>query len=124
MDKGEIARHEQFLFFSHSVFKRLVLQTGKNQGLIGKGFKSPFKFNLLILSKELAQFHFSCKCIGCWAVVNAYIGCWAQIKDLFGKLQIKLGWLVVLGFNATLTAKVISWRSVTHMCFLVFSHQY
>ena len=35
-----------------------------------------------------------------------------------------LGWLVELGFNATLTAKVISWRSVTHMCFLVFSHQY
>ena len=29
-------------------------------------------------------------------------------------------WLVVLGFNATLTAKVISW----HMCFLAFSHQY
>ena len=24
-------------------------------------------------------------------------------------------WLVVLGFNATLTAKVISWRSVTHI---------
>ena len=24
-------------------------------------------------------------------------------------------WLVVLGFNATLTAKVISWRSVTHV---------
>ena len=36
----------------------------------------------------------------------------------------RLGWLVVLGFNATLTAKVISWRSVTHMCFLAFSHQY
>ena len=34
------------------------------------------------------------------------------------------GWLVVLGFNATLTIKVISWRSVTHMCFLAFSHQY
>ena len=32
--------------------------------------------------------------------------------------------LVVLGFNATLTAKVISWRSVMHMCFLAFSHQY
>ena len=31
-----------------------------------------------------------------------------------------VGWLVVLGFNATLTAKVISWQSVTHMfpCFL------
>ena len=34
------------------------------------------------------------------------------------------GWLVVLGFSATLTAKVKSWRSVTHMCFLAFSHQY
>ena len=33
--KGEI-RHEQFLL-SHSVFKRLVLQTRKNQGLFGKG---------------------------------------------------------------------------------------
>ena len=33
-------------------------------------------------------------------------------------------WLVVLRFNATLTAKVISWRAVTHMCFLAFSHQY
>ena len=34
------------------------------------------------------------------------------------------GWLVVLGLNTTLTAMVISWRSVTHMCFLAFSHQY
>ena len=38
--------------------------------------------------------------------------------------DLRVGWLVVLGFNATLTAKVISWRSVTHMCFLPFSHQY
>ena len=36
----------------------------------------------------------------------------------------KVGQLVVLGFNATSTAMVISWRSVTHMCFLAFSHQY
>ena len=35
-----------------------------------------------------------------------------------------LDWVVVLGFNATFTAKVISWRSVMHMCFLDFSHQY
>ena len=41
--KGEVARYEQFLLvtnnfsFSHSVFKRLVLQTCKNQGLFGKG---------------------------------------------------------------------------------------
>ena len=30
-------------------------------------------------------------------------------------------WFVVLGFNATLTAKVISWRLMTHMCFLAYS---
>ena len=41
--KGEVARYEQFLLvtsnfsFSHIVFKRLVLQTCKNQGLFGKG---------------------------------------------------------------------------------------
>ena len=34
------------------------------------------------------------------------------------------GVLVVLRFNATLTAKVKAWQSVTHMCFLAFSHQY
>ena len=39
-------------------------------------------------------------------------------------ISFQLGWLVVLRFNATLTAKVMSWRSVTHMCFLAFSHQY
>ena len=32
--KGEIAR---YCSFSHGVFKRLVLQTHKNQGLFGKG---------------------------------------------------------------------------------------
>ena len=32
--------------------------------------------------------------------------------------------LVVLGFNATLTAKVVSWQLVMNMCFLAFSHQY
>ena len=32
-------------------------------------------------------------------------------------------WLVGLLYWG-LTAKVISWRSVTHMCFLAFSHQY
>ena len=46
-----------------------------------------------------------------------------NIKEI--KLDLFLvGWLVVLGFIATLTAKVISWRSVTHMCFLAISHQY
>ena len=36
----------------------------------------------------------------------------------------KIDWLVALGFNPTLTYHILSWRSVTHMCFLVFSHQY
>ena len=35
--KGEIACYEQFLFFPHSVFKKLVRQTPKNKGLFGKG---------------------------------------------------------------------------------------
>ena len=42
--KGEIARYEQFSFFQ-SVFKRLVLQTSKIQGLSGKGLtKRKHKF--------------------------------------------------------------------------------
>ena len=34
--KGEIARNEQFLLFPQC-FLRPILQTGKNQGLFGKG---------------------------------------------------------------------------------------
>ena len=33
-----------------------------------------------------------------------------------------LSWLVLLGFNATWTAKVTSRRSVTRICFLAFSY--
>ena len=47
---------------------------------------------------------------------------WVNIEHV-KKKQWLVGWLVVLGFNATLTTKVISWRSVTHVCFLAFSHQ-
>ena len=36
--KGEITPLSNF-FFSHSVFKRFVLQTCKNKGLFGKGLK-------------------------------------------------------------------------------------
>ena len=43
------------------------------------------------------------------------------VKEAFRQHSGK-SWLVGLGFNATLTVKVISWWSVTHMCFLVFSH--
>ena len=38
---------------------------------------------------------------------------------LCNPLQDYIGLLIVLGFKATLTAKVIPWRSVTHMCFLL-----
>ena len=37
--REEIARYEQFLLFN-SVFKRLLLHTRKNKGLIGKGLKA------------------------------------------------------------------------------------
>ena len=37
--KGGVACYERFLLF-HSVFKRLVLQTRKNQGLFGRGLKN------------------------------------------------------------------------------------
>ena len=36
MGKGEIASFTSNFFFSHGVFKRLVLQTHKIQGLFGK----------------------------------------------------------------------------------------
>ena len=48
----------------------------------------------------------------------------SETRSLGQILDSQCSWLVVLGFNATLTAKVISWRSVTHICFLAFSHQY
>ena len=46
------------------------------------------------------------------------IGC-----PLSHKLR-KISWLVVSRFNATLTAKVISLGSETHICFLAFSHKF
>ena len=51
VEKGEIARYEQFLL-SHSVFKRLMLQTRKNQGLFGKGLTvhTDFGFSLFLES--------------------------------------------------------------------------
>ena len=36
-DKKHCGNYEQFLHFPHSVFKRLVLRTRKNNGLFGKG---------------------------------------------------------------------------------------
>ena len=41
-----------------------------------------------------------------------------RVENMLGKRLVVswlVGWLVVLGLNATLAAKVISWRSVTHV---------
>ena len=38
--------------------------------------------------------------------------------------EVVADWLVVWGSNATDTAMVLSWRSVTHLCFMAFPHQY
>ena len=49
--KGEIVRYEQFLLF-YSVFKRLVLQTCKNQGLFWKGEKKNVCCQHFLLSPQ------------------------------------------------------------------------
>ena len=68
-----------------------------------------------------------------YAINNAIDNAISQLEiSLFNAHQFKsnnilcklVGLLVVLKFNATLTATVMSWRSVTHMCLLAFSHQY
>ena len=46
--KGEIARYEQF-HLSHSVFKRLILQTRKRPGLVGERVKKTEKGDLKTL---------------------------------------------------------------------------
>ena len=50
VEKGEIARYEQFLLFPEFFLKRFVPQTRKNQGLLGKGLNDlcPSKANNLI----------------------------------------------------------------------------
>ena len=100
--------------FSNCLFKRLILQTSKNQGL----FEKRVKYVALVSGLFPVIYFFINLCTYSWCTF--YQLCFhseltpSSIFDHF----------VVLGFNATLTAKVISWRSVTHMCFLAFSHQY
>ena len=49
--KGEIARYEQILLFP-VFFKRLVLQTRKNQGLFGKGLNNIVNDSEILLPLE------------------------------------------------------------------------
>ena len=57
-----------------------------------------------------------------WFCIDDKKGAYDETFDKQYNYEVHDGWLVVLGFNDTLIAKVISWRSVTHMCFLAFSH--
>ena len=54
--KGEIACMSNFSF-SHSVFKRFVQKTCKNQGLFGKGLKESHIF--LVISEPLSEDSFN-----------------------------------------------------------------
>ena len=51
---------------------------------------------------------------------------WPWLIDLLAPLAEgqRATCIVVLGFNATLTAKVISWQSMMHKCFLALLYQY
>ena len=49
--KGEIARYEQFLLFPQC-FQKTCLQTCKNQGLFGKGYRTPLETLVWHLSRK------------------------------------------------------------------------
>ena len=64
-------------------------------------------------------------CVFVFEALNEYL--WSKgLNRIFPTSDIQkwflVGWLY-WGFNGSFTAKVISRRSVTHMCFLAFLHQ-
>ena len=98
------------------VFQRVenIVKKGESTGLIPA--LSSFPTMLFVHSKSYYKLRLCCK-----ELISTLLS--------FGTLNLvykNLNWLVgcIGGSNATLTAKVISWRSVTYMCFLTFSHQY
>ena len=128
--------------FSYSVFKRRVLQTRKNQGLFGKGLKPLLLSHTFIVKTMVSNMR------GIYTVTMTIISPRTEIGRIADRTsdpllsvplkyrpsyrgsaehkwcmacsRVNCSWLVVLSFKATLTANVISWRSVTHMCFLAF----
>ena len=112
--------------FSHSVFKRCLLETHKNQGLFGKGLKLILAYLKVATNPagiNLPEFmnRMPINTINTELVPERFTR--PLLKQRAWPCSSEVGWLYQ-GFNATLTAKVVSWRSVTHMCFLAFSHQY
>ena len=51
--KPEIVRYKQFLLFPHSVFKKLLQQTRKNQGLFGGGLNNGKRLKIGCFPKEI-----------------------------------------------------------------------
>ena len=72
----------------------------------------PTMFSLKSLKDRIVQYRVNLSYGNAFSLDNAKI------------FSSRTGWFVVLGFNATLTAQVILWQSLTHKCFLAFSHQY
>ena len=109
--------------FSHCVFKRLVRQTRKEQGLFGNGLRGLFlesdSYSLTAKQQpvDLPRSH------SCITVVTSerVVGV-GRIRNS-GECCV-IGWLFWLYWGLSLTAKVMPWRSVMHMYFLAFSHQY
>ena len=104
----------------------------KNKGLFGKGLKSWWAIHELhgysVKGVQCNQSinHSVQTVIGQTFLLSVYFLCiqWpfffmiqpvATQKSLHVSPSWLVGWLVVLGFSATLTAKVISWRSVTRV---------
>ena len=68
VEKGEIACYEQFSF-SHNVFKKLVLETHKNQGLFGTGLNTTLLVNITYKHVEFSHF---LRLLSKFSVVNLF----------------------------------------------------
>ena len=77
--KGEFARFEQ-CFFYHSVFKRLILQTRRNQGLFWKGLRlrrlSFLKTILVVAPHERRHYIFIRFCEVPMGAAKLFAGSW------------------------------------------------
>ena len=87
--KVEIARCEQISLFliSHSVFKRLLLQTSENQGLFGKGLSIVLQTckNQGLFGKELSIVLQTCKNQGLFGKDLSIVLQTCKNQGLFGK---------------------------------------